>query len=178
LLLLERRVEIMKRKTWDRKGGEKLLSLWWFFILGVIGGFIVLGVVIYYSAETNVNSIEASILVDKLIGCLIQQGNLNSNVFNSDFDLFNECSLDKKMFGMGSFLYFNISIYDSENKLVRELVNGSGIFESDCKVGRRVSGKYFPSCISENHLVNLGNKGYKLNILGGVNQLGRKISVN
>jgi hypothetical protein len=82
------------------------------------------------------------------------------------------------MFGMGSFLYFNISIYDSENKLVRELVNGSGIFESDCKVGRRVSGKYFPSCISENHLVNLGNKGYKLNILGGVNQLGRKISVN
>jgi len=161
----------------NKKGGDKLLSLWWFFILGVIGGFIVLGVVIYYSADTNVNPIEASILSDKLVGCLIQEGNLNSNVFNPDFDLFKECNLDRKMFGIGSFLYFNISIYDSDNKLIRELINGSGTFELDCKVGMKINAKYFPSCVSENYFANSGNKSYRINILGGSNQLGAKIPI-
>ncbi len=82
------------------------------------------------------------------------------------------------MFVMGSFLYFNVSIYDSDNNLVRELINGSGTFELDCKVGMKINAKYFPSCVSESYFANIGNKSYRVNILGGVNQIGRKVSVN
>lgn len=159
----------------DKHGGEKLLSLWWFFILGVIGGFIVLGVVIYYSADTNVNPIEASILIDKLVNCLIIQDSLNRNVLMDNFNVLNECNLDQKMFSLGSFLYFNVSIYDDNMLLVKELINGSGTFELDCKVGMKISGKYFPSCSYETYLVNLDNRTYIIKILGGSNQIGAKV---
>lgn len=162
------------RKSWDKKGGEKLLSLWWFFILGVIGGFIVLGVVIYYNADTNVNPIESSILVDKLVNCLIKDGTLNENVLEDDFEIFRQCNLDGKMFGMGSFLYFNISIYDSDG-LVKEMVNGSGIFQQDCKISGKITGKYFPSCTYENYRADFQNKNYLIQILGGSNQIGGKV---
>ena len=159
-----------------KKGGEKLLSIWWFFILGVIGGFIVLGVVIYYSADTNTNLIESSILVDKLVDCFIVNGDLNKNFLNDSFDLLGECNLDKKMFGLGSFLYFNLSIYDG-NFLVREFINGTGSFQTDCKVGMEITAKYFPSCARESYFAKYDGKLLRIDILGGSNQLGSKIPI-
>lgn len=165
------------RTRWNKKGGEKLLSLWWFFILGVIGGFIVLGVIIYYSADTNVNLIEANILVDKLTECLIIKGNLNEDIFNEEFNIFKECNLDAKMLGMGSFIYFNVSIYDSNDLLIKEFINGSGTFELDCRVGMKINAKNFPSCIYETYFSNFENQIHRIKILGGVNQIGGKIPI-
>ena len=162
-------------KKMNKGGGEKILSLWWFFILGVIGGFIVMGITIFYSADTNVNPIEASILMDKLSGCLVNNGDLNLVVFNESFDILNRCNLDKKMFGMGSFVYFNVSIYNNEG-FVKEFVNGSGIFEADCKIADNIFGENFPSCVSRNFFSSNGNN-YRVFILVGSNQIGGKISL-
>lgn len=167
----------MKISRIGKKAGEKLLSIWWFFIIGVIGGFIVLGVIIYYSTDTNTNSTESSILANKLASCFIFNGKLNNGVFNKDFSLFKECNLDEKMFGFGSNLYFNISIYDSD-KLIKDFINGSGTFEKDCKIGEEVSGKYFPSCFKQSYFVEYENKVVRVDILGGSNQQGSKISLN
>ena len=42
----------------NKKGGEKLLSIWWFFVLMLIGGGIFIGVLIYYSVDININEIK------------------------------------------------------------------------------------------------------------------------
>jgi len=134
-----------------------------------------MGVIIYYSAETNINPIESSIIVDKLADCLIINGKLNENSLNYDFDIFKECNFDKKMFGVGSSFYFNISIYN-DTSLVMEFLNGT-YFEPDCNIGKKISTKYFPSCTKEVYFVTYNNSEFVAHISGGVNQIGSKVSL-
>jgi hypothetical protein len=163
-------------KNWNKKAAESepVISLWWIFIIGVIGGFIVLGVVIYYSTDINTNSAEASILINKLSDCIVNNGKLNENFLNQGFDVVFECGLDNKMFGLESFLYFNISIYDNDI-LIKEFVNGSRIFEKDCRINSKIESKNFPSCVNERYFVRNKDKIIRIDILGGSNQIGSKI---
>lgn len=158
----------------NKKGGEKLLSMWWFFILGVVGGFIVMGVMIYYSADTNVNSIEASILTSKLSECINSHGEINPELFEEDFDIVKTCGLDVNTFGPGSFVYFNVSIYNNDIFL-KEFVNGSGAFEVDCKISKNINARNFPSCNERNFLGYLNGDLYRIHILAGSNQIGSKV---
>lgn len=158
----------------DKKGGEKLLSLWWFFMLALIGGFIVLGVVLYYSADTNTNPLEAQILVNKLAECLMRNGKLIDN-FN-EINITKECRLDGKMFGVGSSLYFNVSINGLDIK--KEFIEGIGSFEKDCDIGKKISGRYFPSCVKQTFFTTYNDRDVIINILGGSNQIGYKIPLN
>ncbi len=99
----------------NKQGGEKLLSMWWIFVLVVIGAGIVLGVLIYHSKEINVNEIEADVLSEKIMNCITDNGYLNLNVLKDNFDIFQECRLEKNILGInnaGEF-YFGIFIYDT-----------------------------------------------------------------
>jgi len=62
---------------------EKLLSLWWFFVLGVIGGGLVVGVLIHTSAEINVGELEADILGERIIRCVYDNGFLHEKVLHT-----------------------------------------------------------------------------------------------
>ena len=94
----------------NKKGGEKLLSVWWFFVLVVIGGSIVIGVLIYYSADVNIKELEADILTGRIIRCVTDRGYLKQDFLQDSFDIFKECDLRKEVFGEGSDFYFKISV--------------------------------------------------------------------
>ena len=161
----------------DKSAGEKLLSLWWFFALGVIGGGIVTGVVIYYSADTNTNYIESDILISRLSECMISNNYLNENVLNDNFDIFSSCNLDPKMFQTGSFIYFNVSIYN-DSGLIRNFSAGNFAFENDCRVGMKITSTYFPKCSRTTYFTKRGNENIQVSILGGLNQIGSKVPLS
>ena len=156
-----------------KKAGEKILSLWWIFILTLIGGFIIFATAIFYSAEINTNSIESAIILDKLADCFIYNGYLNENVLNDSFDIFYSCGIDSKVFFADSLYYFNVSII-GEN-LTKEFIFGKSSFESDCRVSQKISGKYLPSCSTENYFAFYNNSILKIKIMSGVNQQGSKV---
>ena len=66
----------------NKKGGEKLLSIWWFIVLTLVTAGLVLAVLIFYSAEYDVRLKEADSLHDKIYDCLVDKNDfLNQSFF-------------------------------------------------------------------------------------------------
>lgn len=79
----------------NKKGGERVLSIYLFIIYIIVAVGIVSGVIIFYGKPLDVRSLEAEILTDKVIDCLVEQGELKSEVGDS-FDLLKNCKFDFK----------------------------------------------------------------------------------
>jgi len=142
------------------KGGEKLLSIWWFFVLAIVGVGVSASVLIYHSAEADVREIETNILYERIINCVAEQGFLIEGLIGEDFDIFNKCQLNK------------------------EIKEGDFSFEKDCEIQEGeegVSAKYYPKCIRKKEIIlyYVDNKieEVELEILTASNQVGRKVSV-
>lgn len=163
----------------NKKAEEKYLSIWWIFVLVIIGGGIVLAVAIYYSGGINSNQLEADILANKIFDCISEKGYVNQKILDNNYDIFSECSIDKRIFQPGGSFFMKFSIYKN-GTLINESFFGDRSFEADCSIGAKVSGKDFPSCsnktenfydseydlISINILTACKNKGEKTAIVG------------
>ena len=163
----------------DKKGSEKLFSLWWFFILAMVGAGIVAGVFIFYSADFDVREIEAESLYNRLSNCVVEQGYLTDTFFDESFDVFERCDLDKGTATSGDF-YFKISILDANRHPIKEISEGTRTFEADCKIGGNLVAKDFPKCIEKEESVIYYQDNEKRNaivyILTASNQRGRKLA--
>ena len=149
----------MKNKKGMNKRAEKLLSIWWFFVLGVVAGGIVIGVLIYSAGEIDVKEVEAEILVEKIIGCLTDNGYL---IDFRGFNIFDDCGLDEDSFAKGSDFYFNVSIYDGE-EIIYNFNEGDFSFEKNCEIKKKVRTKHFPECVERTeNVLSLDNKNLKI----------------
>ncbi len=77
----------------NKKADEKILSIYLFIIYIIVGVGIVSGVIIFKDSDLDVREIEAGILTDKVIDCLVEQGKLRTD-FDVDFDLMGECDFN------------------------------------------------------------------------------------
>ncbi len=163
----------------NKKAGEKLLTIWWFIVLGVIGGGIGIGIMIYFSATVNTNGVEAGILGERIINCISENGYLKNNVLALDFDIFKECSIDRKLFQRGSYLYFNVSISSSGGLIsLANFVAGDYSFERDCSIASKISAMKFAKCSEKAETVfNDKNEIIKIHVLTGSNQQGGRVAV-
>jgi hypothetical protein len=160
----------------NKTGGEKLLSMWWIFVLVIIGAGIVLGVLIYHSKEINVNEVEAEVLGEKIIDCITDNGYLNLNVLKSDFDFFQECKLEKSILGVnnaGEF-YLGIFIYNAGAEVVKNISFGDLSIKKDCDISMNINAKYFAKCSLKESYAISNNKNLKIIVVTGVNQKGNK----
>jgi len=154
------------------KKGDKLLSFWWLFVLMIVGGGVVIGVGLFYSAEVDVRDVEAEILNDKILDCIIEEGFLVEG-FSNDFDIFEKCKISSKVFSENGF-YFKI-LFEGEETF--EIKKGTS-FETECEAveDNEVKAKYFPECVKRiRSVVYLDKKG-ELEVLTASNQVGRKVN--
>ena len=125
----------------------------------------------YFSAQVNVNSVEADILAARVVSCLSNNGNLNS--VNNVLD---DCGIDGKLFQKPTNFYLNVTIYGS-NGALNSVTAGDSSFQKDCLIKSNISSTYFPGCsIKEVKLVN-GGENVRLVVLAGSNQIGVKNSL-
>ncbi len=153
----------------NKIGGEKLFSIWWLFIITIVGTGMVWGVSMFYSAEIDVRNVEAEILMDRISDCLFEQGMLINNLLENDFDIFQECKLNKKV--IESDFYFNVSILDESGNVIKEIEEG--VLTNTC------NSKDTEGCVSKERgiiyeLKNEIKKG-RLEILTASNQVGEEI---
>ncbi len=160
----------------NKKGAEKLLSVWWFFVLAVVVGTIVLGVWIYYGVDINTKEIEVDVLAERIVSCLIDNSYLNQDFLDENYDIFEECSLDKGVFGKPSNFYFKIS-----TSLREEIIEGDNSLEKDCGIEKIIEAKHFAKCSEKNvnflYLENNEIKKGELKVLAGSNQLGERKTI-
>jgi hypothetical protein len=171
----------------NKRGGEKVLSIWWFFVLAIIGAGIVVGVLMYYSTEVDVRNLEANILAERLESCLTNGLYLNQEVLSKEFNVYEKCGLNKEIFDTEGLFYFKISINYLDGKEVKEareepIIGGDTSFPANCDFSEKMeSARYFPRCVNKINKISFIKDGVKLKgnlvILTGSNQGGRKVTL-
>jgi len=128
-----------KRATSDR-----LLSIWWFVILAIVGGGVVAGVFMFYSADVNVKKIDAEILYNRLAGCVVEHGYLVEG-FGADTNVFEFCHLNSTVLEGGRY-YFEI-VLDGDGGF--KILGGTAMLKEDSNIEKTVSAKNFPRGYSQ-----------------------------
>jgi len=166
---------------YNKRGGEKLLSVWWFAVLAIVGTSVVMAVLMYYSGNVDVRDIESSVLSNRIYDCISDNGLLIPSFFDSNFDIINQCGLSSEVFHTGSNLMLKIAVKDSAGNELKSLVEGNAAFEKDCDIVKSgaVRAKNFPKCTyasgSVYYFENNRIKTASLNILTASNQFGGKV---
>jgi len=110
----------------NKKGTDKILSIYWFAILFIVAAGIVYLVYIFYGAPYDIRGLEASFLTNKIADCISQGGLLREEVFKGGKFLLNEnnflekCNLnfnveDEYGWKEHEQYYVEISFYDFSN---------------------------------------------------------------
>ena len=169
------------RAWYNKKGGEKLLSVWWFAVLAIVGASVVIAVLMYSSGNIDVRGIESSVISNKVYNCINDNGILISSFFDSKFDIINQCGFSSEAFRTGSNFMLKVALKDSNGNEIKSLVEGDAAFEKDCDIVKSgtVSARNYPKCTYANGTINyFENNRIKtayLNILTASNQIGGKV---
>ncbi|HPD81494.1 MAG TPA: hypothetical protein PK357_00140 [Candidatus Pacearchaeota archaeon] len=65
----------------EKRGAEKYLSLYWFFILMLIALGVFIMTYNYYGAPYDIRKVESEILANKIADCISNQGRINPDFF-------------------------------------------------------------------------------------------------
>lgn len=160
----------------NKKAEQKILSGWWFFVLVIIGAGIVLGVLIYYGSEINVKELESDVLGERIIRCIVENGELRED-FSNDFDVFKECKIKRELFEKPSDFYFRISFLGGD--LEYEIKQGDFSLENDCLTEKLVEARHYARCSQKKEILVYNKDGLKkgeLVVLAASNQEIKSIS--
>lgn len=137
----------------NKRGEERIFTLWWFVAIAAISAAIVLATMGFFSKEVNTREYEAGIMYERILECLVQNGNLRSD-FNGSFDIYKECDLSKDVFLNRSLFYFEI-VLDGESVLD----GGDRSKKADCELKEKVKTENFPGCINQTELILYSKDG-------------------
>ncbi len=160
----------------NKKGGERVLSLYWFLILGIVAIVVVSGVFIFYSAQTDVREVETNILADKIIQCFVNNGVFDSVKFikSETEGIEKTCNL---VLNDLSYKYQDPEQYYVKVTLMREGIKKeikTRMQEYEPYCGQKRSKKNIPLCAEKRIMVLDGNNFVLLEVLTAV----RKVEQN
>jgi len=135
----------------NKKAVEKIFSLWWFVSLVIVGAAIVVVVLTYFGTAVDTRDIEASMLQEKIMDCIVKNGYLKQEIIKMDKENFLEfCKINKNLFGKNSVYLINLTIYNSTKHEQFSFITGEKSYQQDCAISQRITAKSYPFCISSN----------------------------
>jgi len=166
----------------NKRGSEQVFSIWYFFCLIFIGSGAIIILIDYVGEPIDVNAVEASILENKIMSCITEQGFLVEGIFSDSFDAYSFCHLNQNVDrNKGGSFYFEANFTNETGQQIRakKLILGNTAYATDCDVSKEKVAKYYPDCIYRNesyfYLDSAGNiKKAKLQILAASNNQGER----
>lgn len=76
----------------NKKGTDKIMSVYWFVILFIVAGAVVYMVGMFYGNPYDVREIEANVLINHIADCIAEGGMLKQVINNDNF--LEACNLD------------------------------------------------------------------------------------
>lgn len=133
-------------KIMNKQGDERILSMYWFILFVIVAIAIVSAVYLFYSHPIDVREAEAGILADRVIGCIVQNGVLNSGKLDeiSKSTIENSCKLILKDESIGKYKDMKSQYYiqlEAKGKLIQE---GDSDFLAFCKEKSKIN---IPVCV-------------------------------
>ena len=153
--------------------GANLLSLWWFFILAIVGTGLVVGTLIFYGAKTDVRQVESDILADRILSCVSDQGSLNQDFIDGKFNIFSNCGLYENLLSSKNKYMIKIQINDSSGNS-RDILKYGPDMEIDCRLKSTImSASKYPFCSTKIlYVSDFRGNPLTLRIITGSNYLG------
>ncbi len=154
---------MIKIKKLNKHADTKLLSIWWFAVLTVIAGGVIIGVTIFQSAKVDVRVLESDILSAKIINCVLDKGYFNSEFVVGKMDIFSVCGLNKELLTTKGNYYIKFQLNDIAGKEIFPLMKyGNNALEGDCLIQQSlISARNFARC-SQESVSGLDSNGRKL----------------
>jgi len=147
----------------NKRGTDKIISVYWFVVLFIVAGGVVYMAAVFYGAPYDVREVEANILINQIADCIATGGKLNNNWNGLDENnIFERCHLTfgvEDEFGWKDDQHFvNVSVYGfDKDKGIWEIDKDKKIFvgnsdlETTCNLG-----KTMPKCVERSFYVSDG----------------------
>ncbi|NCN86595.1 hypothetical protein GW932_02080 [archaeon] len=161
--------------TINKRGGDKVISVYWFFVLILIAGGVILMVNTFYGAPYDIRDLEGEVLASHVADCIYSGGKMNpllvspQGVFKQEFqdNFLERCDLnfDKQ----GEFeeiqYYVKVSFLErgekNQNRFVLE--GGNTNWVNDCVID--TTKKRFTKCVQKEFWVlNENDRAYLVKI--------------
>jgi len=166
----------------DKRGGEKYMSIWWFFALILVGTMIIVAVLVFFSAEQDIRDLEVELLLNKVPNCLITEGQIIVDFYEPGFTLFEKCRLSPVAFRDQDY-YLSVEFLGENGNLLPGVSYGDVGIKSDCDVAASAKGfsKNYPRCGDEEreflYTENGISKKGKLVIFAASNAKGKELEI-
>ncbi|HKZ33883.1 MAG TPA: hypothetical protein VJ142_01440 [Candidatus Nanoarchaeia archaeon] len=147
----------------NKKGGEKVISVYWFIILFLVAGAIVYMVGSFYGKPYDVRQIEADLLASKASKCVSYAGYLNEEILEPQFlENFPEsCAITFKGAEERYSLKLNLTNLSSGERLF-ETEKGNINLKFSCGL----KGENLPFCLERSfYVIDKNNNQYRADIL-------------
>lgn len=161
---------ILNKINLNKDKKANLLSIWWFFVLAIVGTGIVIGTLKFYGADTNVKKLEADILSDRVINCVVNQGVINSKFIEGNFNIFSNCGLYEDLLSNKNRYMIKVQTIDDKGN-TKDIVRTGLEMEKDCNIRENVlSAPKYPFCSTKIlELLDSNGNLIKLKVVTGSN---------
>ena len=168
----------------NKKADERLLSIYLFIIYIIVSIGVISGVLVFYGAGLDIREIEADILSEKIIDCLVDEGELVDEVLEDDFSLQEFCRIElndnTKTYVGEEQIGIEVKIFDFNScfKDEEKRINCADNLREKIEIGRKdlfgfcgLEGKKLSKC-SEKYIYVLHNENkIMLKVLGVVRRI-------
>jgi hypothetical protein len=168
-----------------KKGSDKVLSVYWFAIIILVGIGIFGMVYVYYSAPYDVREAEAKILSDKLGDCISRNGMINPSFLSkNEINVMEVCSLnfhveDEVGFQEEEQYFFEIEMFEIGKESSKKVFSGGNLnWKGDCFIEDKKGKEYknLVKCSEERIYAGDGAANqYLIKIISGVGKSEKNI---
>ena len=130
-----------------KKAQEEYLSIWNVLVWIFVGIVFFIAISFYTSAEAEIRPIEAKILNQRIIDCLVEEDGSLINL-NENFNMYETCSINKDFFDESLLLIkIEFSTLEENQESLQTLIYGNEEFEIWCQT--QPDNRKFADCYNE-----------------------------
>lgn len=165
----------------NKKGADKIISVYWFVILFIVAAAIVYMTISFYGKPYDVRELEADALTNRVADCISEAGYLKEEALTQNFkeNFLALCGLnfdtedvyDWKQRGQ---YYVELEMLNFNSKeRVSDVISGGNVnLKEFCSVDE----KNFPFCLNKSfYVVDKNNVQYQVNILSVVRKTEKNV---
>ena len=162
----------------NRKGTDKLISVYWFAILFIVAAAIAYMALSFYGEPYDARKLEVNILTNQVADCLSEAGYLKEGILERmETDFLETCDLNFEVEEYEKWnddqFYVEIVIYDFDTgEQISEISEGNQNLKLDCEI----DDKNFPFCLDRKfYVIDDEDNQYIVNILSIVRKTEKNV---
>lgn len=108
----------------NKRASEKIEAGLFLLFLIIIAAGVVTILSSYVNIPVDIRSYEGQIIYDRVMNCFVENGFIEPRVFDKDYDVFSDCSLNKSAIN-NSGLYFEFSFRNETGEELKFVAGGN-----------------------------------------------------